>query len=122
MPYFILFLFLFLFFAFYCFLGPHPWLVEIPRLGVEFELQLPAYTTAIATSDLSLTCNLYSLWQCWIPTLLSKARDRTWILVRFITTEPRQELLVPYFRFHIYFIMVTSHGICLSLSDLLHLV
>ena len=28
------------------FLGPHPWHVEVPRLGVESELQLPTYTTA----------------------------------------------------------------------------
>ena len=32
-----------------CFLGPHVWHVEVPRLGVEWELQLPAYTTATAT-------------------------------------------------------------------------
>ena len=30
------------------FLGPHPWHVEIPRLGVRSELQLLAYTTATA--------------------------------------------------------------------------
>ena len=27
--------------------------MEVPRLGVELELQPPAYTTAIATPDLS---------------------------------------------------------------------
>ena len=30
-------------------LGPHLWHVEVPRLGGESELQLPAYTTASAT-------------------------------------------------------------------------
>ena len=30
----------------FCFLGPHLWHMEVPRLGVEWELQLPAYTTA----------------------------------------------------------------------------
>ena len=30
--------------------------MEIPRIGVELELQLPAYTTAIATWDLSRVC------------------------------------------------------------------
>ena len=30
------------------FLGPHLWHLEIPRLGVESELQLPACTTATA--------------------------------------------------------------------------
>ena len=31
---------------FVCFLGPHPWHMEVPRLGVQLELQLLAYTTA----------------------------------------------------------------------------
>ena len=33
----------------FCFLGPHPRHMEGPKLGVELELQLPAYTTATAT-------------------------------------------------------------------------
>ena len=33
---------------------------EVLRLGVESELQLLAYTTAIATKDLSCVCNLYT--------------------------------------------------------------
>ena len=38
--------------------------------------------TAITTPDLSCVCDLYhSLWQCWILNPLSKARDRTHILV-----------------------------------------
>ena len=45
------FLFLFLFF----FLGLHPWHMEVPRLGVKSELQLPAYTTATATQDLRMS-------------------------------------------------------------------
>ena len=31
------------------FLGPHLQHMEVPRLGVKLELQLPAYTTATAT-------------------------------------------------------------------------
>ena len=31
-----------------CFLGPHLWHMEVPRLGTEMELQLPAYATATA--------------------------------------------------------------------------
>ena len=31
---------------FFFFLGPHPWHREVPRLGVELELQLLAYSTA----------------------------------------------------------------------------
>ena len=44
---------------FVCFLlGPHPQHMEVPRLGVESELQLPASTTATATPEgaLSATC------------------------------------------------------------------
>ena len=40
-------------FLFVCFLGSHLWHMEVPRLGVKSELQLPAYTTATATPDLS---------------------------------------------------------------------
>ena len=40
-------------------LGPHPWHMEVPRLGVELELQLPAFATATATPDPSLVCNLH---------------------------------------------------------------
>ena len=32
-------------------LGPHPQHMEVPRLGVESELQLLAYATATATPD-----------------------------------------------------------------------
>ena len=50
---------------FFCFLGSHPWHVEIPRLGVESELQLPAYTTATAKLHPSHICDLHhSSQQC----------------------------------------------------------
>ena len=32
--------------------------MEVPRLGIELELQPPAYTTATATPDLSPICDL----------------------------------------------------------------
>ena len=55
-----------------------PTAMEIPRLGVQSELQPPAYTTAPATPDLSHICHLHhSLWQCWILNPLSEARDQT---------------------------------------------
>ena len=41
------------------FLGPHLPRWEVPRLGVELELQLPAYTTAAATPDPSQVCELH---------------------------------------------------------------
>ena len=56
--------------------------MEVPRIGVELELQLPASTTAIAVRDPSSICDLrYSSQICWILTLLSEARDQTYILM-----------------------------------------
>ena len=52
--------------------------MEVPRLGVESELQLLAYATATATQDPSHVCNLHhSSRQHRILDPLSKARDRT---------------------------------------------
>ena len=69
--------------------------MEVPQSRVESELQLPAYTTATATSDLNLVFDLYhSSQQCRILNPLSEARDRTCgMLVRFVSAEPHQELL-----------------------------
>ena len=56
--------------------------IEIPRLGVELEQKLPAYTTATATWDPRYVCKLHhSSWQCWILNPLSEARDQTYILM-----------------------------------------
>ena len=38
------------FFSFF-FLGPHLWHMEVPKLGIKSEPQLPAYVTAVATPD-----------------------------------------------------------------------
>ena len=66
------------FFLSFVLLGPHPQHMEVPRLGVELELQLPPYTTATATWDPSCVCDLHhSSWQRWIVNPLSKGRDRT---------------------------------------------
>ena len=60
------------------FLGPHLQHMEVPKLGVESELQLPA----TATPDLSCVCDLHhSSWQCRILNPLSEAMDRTHNLV-----------------------------------------
>ena len=60
------------------FLGAHLQHMEVPRLGVELELQLPAYTTGKAMQDLSLVFNLHhSSRQCGFLNALSKSRDRT---------------------------------------------
>ena len=79
------------FFSFF-FLGSHLPHMEVPRRGIQFEMQLLAFGTAIATRDLSHICNLRcSSWQHWILNSLSKARIEppfSWILVGFVTTEP----------------------------------
>ena len=46
------------FVCFVCFLGPYPRHMEVPRLGVELELQPQAYTMATATPDPSLARDL----------------------------------------------------------------
>ena len=52
--------------------------MEVPRLGVQSELQLPAYTTATVKPHLSCVCDLHhSSRQQPIPNPLSEARDRT---------------------------------------------
>ena len=52
--------------------------MEVPRLGVQSELQLPAYTTARATPDPSCTCDLHhSSQQRRILNPLSEARNQT---------------------------------------------
>ena len=66
----------------FCFLGPHLQHMKVPRLGVKLELQLPAYSTATATWNLSHVFNLHhSSRQCRILKPLSEARDRTFIFL-----------------------------------------
>ena len=51
----------------FCLFKSYPWYMEDPRLGVESELQLPAYATAMAMLDLNHVSDLhYSSQQCWI--------------------------------------------------------
>ena len=56
--------------------------METSRLGVELELQLLVYTTAMATQDPSHICNLHhSSRQHWILNLLSQKRKLpVWII------------------------------------------
>ena len=52
------------------------WHVDVPRLKVGLELQLPTYTTATAIPDPICICDLHhSSQQCWILNPLSEARD-----------------------------------------------
>ena len=64
------------------FLGPNPWHMEVPRLGVKLELLLLACATATATPDPSCICSLHhSSQQHWMLKPLSKARDQTCVLM-----------------------------------------
>ena len=61
---------------FFSFCGHTCGIWTFPRLGVELELQPWAYSTATVTLDPSRICILHcSLWQCWILSQESKARD-----------------------------------------------
>ena len=63
--------------------------MEVPRLGVKLELQLPAYTIATAMLEPSHSVTY------WIPNPLSGARDQTSILMdpsQVHSTEPWWEL------------------------------
>ena len=55
--YLFIYLFTYLLTYLFCFLGPHPRHMDVPRLGVQPELQLPAHTTATAVWDPSCVCN-----------------------------------------------------------------
>ena len=72
--------------------------LEVPRLGVELELQLPAYPTATAMQDPRHICDLHhSSWQRGMLNPLTEARDRTHLLMGtiphgyFVTAELGQE-------------------------------
>ena len=71
------------------FLGPHPWHMEVPRLGVKLELQLPSYTRATAIPHPSLPV-AYATAPGNVESLTHRGRPgikptSSWILVRFVT-------------------------------------
>ena len=75
--------------------------MEIPRLGIKSELQLPAYATATAMPDLSCVFD-YSTAHSNARSLTHGAEPgiqpaSSWILIVFVTAEPQQELLMPPF-------------------------
>ena len=91
-----------LFYFLFLFLGLHLWHVEVLRLGVKSELQLPDYTTVTATPDPSSIWDLHhNLGQWLILNPLSEARDQTCVLTDTMPgsqpAEPQQELPELYF-------------------------
>ena len=91
-----------LLFFFFGFLGLHPQHMEVPRLGNQSELQLPACTAATAMQDLGRVYNLYhNSGQRQIPNPLREARDWThnlivssWIHYRCTTTGTLETLFL----------------------------
>ena len=80
----------------FCFSGPHPQHMEVPRLGVKSELQLLAYTTVTAMRDRASSANyttapsnIGSLTH-WVSPGIELASP--WTLVRFISALPQWEL------------------------------
>ena len=72
----------FFFFFFFRATATQPWHMEVPRPEVKLELQLPAYTTAIATLDPSYIHDLnHSSRQHQILNPLNEARGQTSILM-----------------------------------------
>ena len=70
--------------------------MEVPRLGIESEIQLLVYTTAIATRDQSHVCDLYhSSGQCQTLSPLSEARDGTHILMDILVHYHRATVGTP---------------------------
>ena len=103
----------------FCFLEQHLRHTEIPRLGVQSELQPLAYTTATAMQDLSCICDLHnSSRQLQILNPLSEARDRThdlmvpsWIHFHSTTTG------TPFIFFQLYFKRLHLHHLWLSVCS-----
>ena len=66
----------FFFFFVFCLFRAALWNMEVPRLGVELELYMTAYTTATAMQDLSY------MWELLSKSGLEPASS--WILVGFV--------------------------------------
>ena len=82
----------------YCFLGLHLRHMEVPRLGIELELQLPAYITTTAIQGPNHVFDLYTTAQGNAGSRPGIQLASSWILVRFISAEPQRELLQTIFK------------------------
>ena len=89
-----------------------------PRLGVKSKLQLLAYATATETRDQSHVCNLHhsSRQDHWARPGIKPAFS--WILVRFVTTEPQWELWVYLSSIGIILYSKSSHNVIQHINRL----
>ena len=72
--------------------------MEVPRLGVKSELQLPAFTTATATRIRAKSAT-YTTAHDNAGSLTQRARPgmepaNSWFLVGFVSAAPQRQLLV----------------------------
>ena len=91
------------------FLRPHSWHMEIPRLGLELELQLLAYVTAHG--------NARSLIHWARPGIKPTF---SWLLVRFVSTVPQQELSIFFFKLPFYIICLVSYWVICFITYWFH--
>ena len=83
--------------------------MEVPRLGVESEQQLPAYATATAVRELNLICDLHhGSRQHWILNTLREARGGISILRYTSWVHYRWATVGTVFSFNIYIIKFTN--------------
>ena len=91
---FFLFVFLFFFFLVFCLFRAALVAQKVPRLGIKSELELPAYTTATAMEGIRAAFATYTTAHSSTRSLTHWTRPGvksmfSWILVGFMTTEPR---------------------------------
>jgi len=75
---------------------PYVWHMEVPRLGVKSEMQVPAYATATAMWDLSRHCNLitaHSNARSLTHSVRPGIEPTSLLSAEVVTTEPQSELL-----------------------------
>ena len=73
----------------FCFLGPLPWYMDVPMVGIQLELQVPSYTTVTVTSDPSHVWD-YPIAEGQTRSLTHWVRPEmesasSWILVGYVT-------------------------------------
>ena len=82
---------MYLFIYLFCILRPHPWHMEVARLGVKSKLQRQPYYSATFVNQATAHGNAGFRTHLASPGF---ERTSSQILVRFLSTAPQQELLL----------------------------